>query len=355
MTRRAFTLIELLIVIAIIAILIAILLPAIAGARKTAKLTVCMSNMKQLGSANGAYAVEYDDDIAAFSWQRGDRVNTRRPDYKANVSGCVLDGTAALIQAAEIVRTHTGREDLDPPGICLQGQFPYPLYTPLVLADGGHLSDGVTGMVTVCPEDTNRAQWRTEPVNFREIFEEVPDAYFSLVWEKMWPYSSSYEVVPATYDHFGSSFDLYEYGVRRIRQGQTHVDYFTPPLGNRLGSGQKMAKVAFPSQKVHFNDSHARHFGTHDRIFADQRARQPLLFFDASVRIRATIDANQGWDPFFSDRNTWRIIRYVPASWEARFDELDVRKIYKGVFRWTRGGLKGVDFDGEEINTGQFE
>lgn len=46
--RRIFTLIELLIVIAIIAILAALLLPALSRARETAHRSLCLSNMKQI-------------------------------------------------------------------------------------------------------------------------------------------------------------------------------------------------------------------------------------------------------------------------------------------------------------------
>lgn len=58
--RLGFTLIELLVVIAILAILAALLFPVFARAKASAKQAVCVSNLKQIGSATSLYMADYD-------------------------------------------------------------------------------------------------------------------------------------------------------------------------------------------------------------------------------------------------------------------------------------------------------
>lgn len=57
--HRGFTLIEVLVVVAIIALLVAILLPSLARAREQARMTLCQANLKQIMSGVQLYLTEY--------------------------------------------------------------------------------------------------------------------------------------------------------------------------------------------------------------------------------------------------------------------------------------------------------
>jgi prepilin-type N-terminal cleavage/methylation domain-containing protein len=58
-TREAFTLIEVLVVVAIIALLISILLPSLQEARRQARLVVCLNNLHQVSVALYSYQADY--------------------------------------------------------------------------------------------------------------------------------------------------------------------------------------------------------------------------------------------------------------------------------------------------------
>ena len=64
--RSAFTLLEILVVVAIIALLAAILFPAFSHARQKARDTNCLSNMKQIGLGVMQYVQDYDETWPIF-------------------------------------------------------------------------------------------------------------------------------------------------------------------------------------------------------------------------------------------------------------------------------------------------
>jgi prepilin-type N-terminal cleavage/methylation domain-containing protein/prepilin-type processing-associated H-X9-DG protein len=71
-TRRAFTLVELLAVIAIIGVLVALLLPAIGLAREAARDAACKNNLRQFGLGMQSHAQQHKESFCsgAFDWLR---------------------------------------------------------------------------------------------------------------------------------------------------------------------------------------------------------------------------------------------------------------------------------------------
>lgn len=85
---RAFTLLEVLIVIAVIAILLSILLPAISGARESARTTQCLSRCRQLGLACQLYCNDHDGRLPPHNSVSNRLEDPLFPGFGANVSWC---------------------------------------------------------------------------------------------------------------------------------------------------------------------------------------------------------------------------------------------------------------------------
>ena len=82
--RSGFTLIEMLVVIAIIAILAAILFPVFSRARETARRTVCLSNLQQIGAAIAIYEGDAGGFLPTWSLGEPGRPNLTPPTDKAH-------------------------------------------------------------------------------------------------------------------------------------------------------------------------------------------------------------------------------------------------------------------------------
>jgi len=75
MRRRAFTLIELLMVVAIIGLLVAILLPALSRSRQLGRATACAANLHSLGASVMMYADTNDGRLPAVGLAHGGSVD----------------------------------------------------------------------------------------------------------------------------------------------------------------------------------------------------------------------------------------------------------------------------------------
>lgn len=68
--RRGFTLIELMVVIAVIALLIGILLPALGQAREEGRSAVCAANLRSMGLAWQLYSNDNNGVVMPARWSR---------------------------------------------------------------------------------------------------------------------------------------------------------------------------------------------------------------------------------------------------------------------------------------------
>jgi prepilin-type N-terminal cleavage/methylation domain-containing protein len=337
--RSAFTLVEVLVVTAIVAVLVGTLLPALANARGASKLAISLANLRQTALAGANYAADFNDRIYALT----SAPNTRYPDIKALAHSSPL--RQAVGHAIDIIRRRTGREKFSIPG----GWIPHVLYTHVVLND--YLAQGIPDKMVVSPEDEFRRNWQDDPqlLHDQGAWQPFQNPSVGSVPNSAhrWPYSSSYQVVVASYDQNQSRWQY----PHMARLSQTaHNSYSVPavPLG-----GMRMSQVTFPSMKVHVHDSQDRHTGRDDRYYAHEDARVVLHMFDGSAAYRPTAEANPGWNPNRSTSPNSTIMLYRPRPWEAPIIDTGRPDRLKGYYRWTRGGLKGIDFGAKEINTGQ--
>ena len=127
---------------------------------------------------------------------------------------------------------------------------------------------------------------------------------------------------------------------------------FVYDIGNRPLGKRRLVEVAFPSSKVHVYEPHDRHTTAQGLSYLYDNAKCSVLMFDASVAARATTDANPGFNPDDPTNPEPYLHQYHPLNIDPPHRG-DPEALYPSRYNLTRGGLKGIDFGGSEVNTGQ--
>lgn len=339
-SRKAFSILEVAVVIAMCVVICALLLPSLAQIRSYNRKTVCMQNLKVFGNGSAAYENQYAQRIPTFSWRADIPTNPAPGSPVLLDSQPVNDYYAALQQARDLIwRRMSPHWDIADQG----SWFPHILYSHLVLLD--YLNFPMLGQRHVCPEDINIPRWQQQYQQFVTLNPPPtpPVQYGSYGRE---PFMSNYTMSAACWAADG--------GTNSVYQSSSH-NYWVLPNAPGVMNRRRVNEVVYPSQKVYMYDNHARHMGARWYFYAWVNARQPLLFFDGAVRERRTGDGNRGFNPSAPASLGWTILNYSPTAPPNNWESPDLNggwtaQNYNGAyFRFTRAGLRGRDFDGPEV------
>jgi prepilin-type N-terminal cleavage/methylation domain-containing protein len=339
--RRGFTLIELLVVIAIIALLVSILLPALGEARRSGRLTLNLSNLKQFAIGSASYAGENKEFVATFNERRRQIpvANGFAPGggftYTVLTAGSDLE--AAGLVALDIIRRRATPEWINCP--VQSAWIPHPTYSHLVMVD--YLAGRLPEPLIYSPFDRFRLQMAEDPVRARQP---NPAGY-----RETWVYSSSYQLVPAGY-----APDRFTIDGGALRQVQDQIYYtYNPGTANQYRLGTKVrGKVAYPAQKVEWMEDVGRHQSKKEYFFTHPNANTAVAFFDSSVRTIVSQDVNPGayWGPGVNTKSPV-FIDYNPlTSWG--YPEWPNaggnNTLQPARHRWTFKGMQGIDIGARE-------
>lgn len=363
-----FTLIELLLVIAIVALLVSIILPSLGQARKTARLTQSVSNLKQFGTAGVSYSAEFRELQPSFSWQAGKSAagfvkNDPNASAIQNPVELQRDNEAAAQQAAWIIARRANPSVPTFGGAQAANWFPYVRYSHLVLVD--FLSTPLPGPALFSPFDFIRTR-------FTEVFRQTGGSV-TQAWQSIDEnthggrgdseraiFSSSYQVSASAITP-----DLYPTGsiglFNATQEGA--INAFSVGTSNlyRLG-GRKWTDARFPSQKVYMFEDVSWHVNPRAPLhYTNPLSVTAVALFDGSARMLRQNEAAPGGYATQNLLNNGGTVPDAFAYWQSP-ENGSFRNSCIGVpiwvgplpdpkspyqinmlYRFTVGGLRGVD------------
>jgi len=332
MNRRGFTIVELVTLLVIVGTLVALLVVGGQRTRRSAQLNASLSNLKELSTLTASYHADNADRYWSFSWRRGVVPDSQFADLR-NYAQSGDDLAAASAQAIDILRRRTGNAGIP----IISSWIPHIFLNPIVLAD--YAARPLPMWTLVSPADSYLVNRARNP-----FAGGIDDPYWRFA------FSSSYELGTAFY-----SPDRGDGPGRNtlVQAGTQNSWQFSGPGQNNVLGGRSLADVAFPSQKAFMYDRAQRHFGVSSIYFAFTQARPLVLAVDGHATPRNTAKCLPGFRPGIPRSTFPTSYSYSPDS-----DRGDPptpgggsSATLQGYLRWTRGGLQGRDFDGQEIDT----
>lgn len=345
-----FTLMELLVVIAVVAILIALLLPAVQAARESARRLQCSNRMKQLVLALHNYETAYRHYPAGRllpDWRDGDEVRVQYTNYSSvNPRPGVGHWTGFRSVHAAILPF------LDQGNLYRQIDFSAASTVRLLQAgqpwDPNYTAYSQSAAVFLCPSDTNTSD-RLSENNYR------------------WNFGGSTPSGGArdadsntTHDASVAGTSAGGNGAFTIGRGLTPAD-FSGGLSNLVvlsertkGSGLDLARTRPPLEDVVSTPRRANRLWTADELMADCqtfRGSPGLFHFNSAGRWLPGADYCNGW-PFSFYSSTlynhvappnWRF--HDCGNWSAIVDAPGEHAILTARSRH-RGGVQAAHGDG---------
>jgi len=275
-----------------------------------------------------------------FSWQPNQRYTT--------MTDLNLAPSAFTAHAWQAV--YIARKVLSEPGIArVDDRMLSRNYSYMPLVDGGYLADGLPNRAVACPDDRDTIIWQRNWIESRTNIlngTSDPDPGGSPAFHTFLAFWSTYQTVPAAWSE--------QTGPTALSQADTqtpgnHLLYWSFQFPDQVFYNTRLDKITFPSSKVYLFDLFDRHMARRNIFHGYGSAKQPLAFFDGSVRVKRTDDGNPGWDPRIPTSVQPTRYYYTPTPGEPPTMSGNASDPIFGWYRWTRKGIRGVDFGGGEV------